>query len=85
MVSFSYQNSFALNASSPYYRGLQLQPQKTLDTDLSAPEWQENAKTYQVIWNVVECFQHEMRVGDVSIGVLVGLKTHDLQKSQKWL
>lgn len=34
-------------------RVLPLQPQKTLDTDLSAPEFQESVKIYQVIRNTV--------------------------------
>lgn len=80
MISFSYQNTLGWVVSSPYNRGLQLQPQKILDTDLSAPEWQENAKTYQVIWDVAENFLHETQWGDVWVGILFGLKLHDLQE-----
>lgn len=80
MISSSFQNTLGSNVSSPYYRGLRLQPQKILDTDLSAPEWQENAKTYQVIWDVAEHFLHEMSGGDVWVSILLGLKFHDLQE-----
>lgn len=40
-----------LHRLSFIYRVLPLQPQKTLDTDLSAQEFQESVKTYQVIRN----------------------------------
>lgn len=46
------------------YRVLPLQPQKILDTDLSAPECQENVKIYQVIGSTL----FEMWL-DVSYGV----------------
>lgn len=77
IISFFYQSYLGWDVSSPYYRGLQLQPQKILDTDPSAPEWRGNAKTYQVIWDVAESFLHEMRAGDVWVGVLVGLKRQE--------
>lgn len=35
------------------HRVLPPQPQKILDTDLSAPECQENVKIYQVIGNIL--------------------------------
>lgn len=35
------------------YRVLPPQPQKILDTDLSAPECQENVKIYQVIGSIL--------------------------------
>lgn len=76
-----FHSTLGWNVSSPYNRGLQLQPQKILDTDLSAPEWRENAKTYQVIWDVAEHFLHETQGGWCVGWYFIWLNTlHDWQE-----